>query len=70
MMSKITQTAGRTQLGDFAPIFAHLNDDVLFGEAWNEEVLMMLDLGYAADGVKPTPGHSTRKPLSETVSWL
>ena len=36
----------------------------------NEEVLMMLDLGYTADGVKPTPGHSTRKPLSETVSWL
>ena len=36
----------------------------------NEEVLMMLDLGYAADGVKPTPGHSTREPLSETVSWL
>ena len=36
----------------------------------NEEVLMMLDLGYAADGVKPAPGHSARKPLSNTVSWL
>ena len=36
----------------------------------NEEVLMMLDLGYAADGVKPAPGHSARKPLTETVSWL
>ena len=36
----------------------------------NEEVLMMLDLGYAADGVKPTPGHSARKPLTETVSYL
>ena len=36
----------------------------------NEEVLMMLDLGYAADGVKPTPGHSARKPLTDTVSWL
>ena len=36
----------------------------------NEEVLMMLDLGYAADGVKSTPGHSARKPLSDTVSWL
>ena len=36
----------------------------------NEEVLMMLDLGYAADGVKPTPGHSARKPLADTVSWL
>lgn len=31
---KITQTAGRTQLGDFAPMFAHLSDDVLFGEVW------------------------------------
>ena len=37
MSKKITQTAGRTQLGDFAPCFAHLNDDVLFGEVWNEE---------------------------------
>ena len=29
MSKKIIQTAGRTQLGDFAPTFAHLNDDVL-----------------------------------------
>lgn len=36
MREKITQTAGRNQLGDFAPVFAHLNDDVLFGEVWNE----------------------------------
>lgn len=34
-MEKIKQTAGRTQLGDFAPEFAHYNDDVLFGENWN-----------------------------------
>ena len=39
MSKKITQTAGRTQLGDFAPTFAHLNDDVLFGEVWNEDAL-------------------------------
>ena len=32
MSEKITQTAGRNQLGEFAPMFAHLNDDVLFGE--------------------------------------
>lgn len=32
---KIVQTAGRMQLGDFAPEFAHYNDDVLFGENWN-----------------------------------
>ena len=39
MSEKIVQTAGREQLGDFAPMFAHLNDDVLFGEVWNEETL-------------------------------
>ncbi|MCI1986604.1 MAG: carboxymuconolactone decarboxylase family protein [Lactobacillus sp.] len=31
------QTAGRDQLGDFAPQFAALNDDVLFGEVWAKE---------------------------------
>lgn len=30
-------TAGRDQLGDFAPKFAQLNDDVLFGEVWARE---------------------------------
>lgn len=32
---KIVQTAGRAQLGEFAPKFAELNDDVLFGEVWS-----------------------------------
>lgn len=32
---KIKQTAGRDQLGTFAPKFAELNDDVLFGEVWS-----------------------------------
>ena len=36
-MKKITQTAGRTQLGNFAPEFAHFNDDILFGENWNNQ---------------------------------
>ena len=39
MKEKIVQTAGRQQLGEFAPMFAHLNDDVLFGEVWNEEAI-------------------------------
>ncbi|MBR1690139.1 MAG: carboxymuconolactone decarboxylase family protein [Oscillibacter sp.] len=39
MREKIVQTAGRDALGSFAPQFAHLNDDVLFGEVWNEETL-------------------------------
>lgn len=34
-MTKIVQTAGRDQLGNFAPEFAHFNDDILFGENWN-----------------------------------
>lgn len=36
----------------------------------NEEVLMILDLGYAAEGTKPLPNHTSRKPLSETVAYL
>ena len=41
---KITQTAGRMQLGEFAPKFAELNDDVLFGEAvWNDSTLSLHD---------------------------
>ena len=39
MSEKIVQTAGRDQLGAFAPMFAHLNDDVLFGEVWNEDAI-------------------------------
>lgn len=33
--SEIKQTAGHMQLGEFAPKFAELNDDVLFGEVWS-----------------------------------
>ena len=33
----IKQTAGRDALGEFAPKFAQLNDDVLFGEVWSRE---------------------------------
>ena len=39
---KITQTAGRTQLGEFAHEFAHLNDDILFGEVWSRNDLLSL----------------------------
>lgn len=37
MADKTVQTAGRDALGEFAPDFAHFNDDVLFGENWNNE---------------------------------
>lgn len=36
---KIKQTAGRDALNDFAPEFARLNDDVLFGEVWSRDEL-------------------------------
>ena len=39
---KIVQTAGRTLLGEFAPEFAHLNDDILFGEVWSRNDLLSL----------------------------
>ena len=39
MSEKIVQTAGRNALGEFAPEFAHFNDDVLFGENWNNQDL-------------------------------
>ena len=39
---KITQTAGRAQLGEFAPEFARLNDDILFGEVWSRNDLLSL----------------------------
>ena len=39
MSEKIVQTAGRDQLGEFAPAFAHYNDDVLFGENCNDQGL-------------------------------
>lgn len=35
----IKQTAGKDALGDFAPSFAHYNDDILFGENWNDNAI-------------------------------
>lgn len=41
-----------------------------FGLPENEEVLMLLDLGYGAEGAGPLANHGSRKPLSETVTYL
>ena len=38
----VKQTAGRDTLGEFAPKFAQLNDDVLFGEVWSREAALSL----------------------------
>ena len=40
----VKQTAGHDALGEFAPEFAHLNDDVLFGEVWSREGRLPLRL--------------------------
>lgn len=39
---KIVQTAGRDQLGKFAPDFARYNDDILFGEVWSRNDILSL----------------------------
>lgn len=36
----------------------------------NEQVLMLLDLGFAAEGFAPLPNHTSRKQLEETVKYL
>lgn len=40
-MTKVVQTAGRDALGSFAPELAALNDDILFGEVWSNDVLSL-----------------------------
>ncbi len=40
MMEKVT--AGRDVLGEFAPKFGELNDDVLFGQVWSREAELSL----------------------------
>ena len=40
----VKQTAGRKSLGEFAPEFARLNDDVLFGEVWSREDKLSLKM--------------------------
>ncbi len=42
----------------------------ILGLPENEEVLMVMDLGFAAEGAGPLANHYSRKPLSETVSYL
>ena len=39
---KVTQTAGRDVLGEFAPDFARYNDDILFGEVWSKNDVLPL----------------------------
>ncbi len=63
MSDKIVQTAGRDALGEFAPDFAHYNDDILFGENWNNTdidlktrsiitVVALMSQGVTSDALK------------------
>ena len=63
MSEKIVQTAGRDALGEFAPEFAHYNDDILFGENWNNTdidlktrsiitVVALMSQGVTSDALK------------------
>ncbi len=36
----------------------------------NEQIVMVMDLGYAAEGAGPLPNHASRKDLAETVKYL
>lgn len=38
----VKQTADRDALGEFAPKFAQLNDDVLFGEVWSRSMMRLM----------------------------
>lgn len=53
-------------LNCFDPDILH----AMLGLPDNEEILMLLDLGYADEEGKPLPNHFSRKPLSDTVSRL
>ena len=63
---KIVQTAGRTQLGEFAPEFAHLNDDILFGEVRNW-MLVGVDCWFAHLAFE-IPGENTSNEWLEAMS--
>ena len=61
MAEKIVQTAGRETMGDFAPEFAHFNDDVLFGENWNNQEInlktrcIITVVAIVSSGISGTP---------------
>ena len=51
----------------------NFNPEVLeksLGLPENEEILMIMDLGYALEGAGPLPNHIKRKDLTETITYL
>ena len=63
----VKQTAGRDALGEFAPKFAELNDDVLFGEVWSrEEQLSLRDRSLVTVIALMAQGLTDRPPYCRT----
>lgn len=63
------QTAGRDNLGDFAPKFAELNDDVLFGEVWSREKKLSLhDRSIVTVSALITKGAFAQLPAHMTLA--
>ncbi len=50
--------------------FANAKAEELFGLPKNEKVVLFLPLGYRADGVRPAPQHTHKKPLEDIVRTL
>ena len=70
-MAKITQTAGRNTLGTFAPEFAHFNDDVLFGENWNNEDIDLKTRSIITVVARPArPTKISTKPMKTPVGAM
>ena len=79
-MEKVT--AGRDALGDFAPKFAELNDDVLFGQVWSREdklsprnrsivtVTALMTSGVLDRSLEYITSHVQRKTALQKRKWL
>ena len=50
--------------------FDHEKLAEILGLPENEEVLMVMDLGYASEGAGPLPNHTSRKALEETITYM
>lgn len=69
------QTAGRNELGTFAPKFAELNDDVLFGDIWSRENQLSLRCrtrllsGMGQKSHRDAVRRCCKLPLIESSRW-
>ena len=73
----VKQTAGRDALGEFAPKFAELNDEVLFGQVWSrEDKLSLRDsrlvtvVALLAEGLTDSIAERDRKDSSRATAPL